>query len=113
MKRSSSIVNLGLLQTACSPNPDENLKKTLAFAERAAKQGANERYVGYLVERSDFDELPQDFESIVGRQDDAEPLEQLLAQLTEAVPLAGEPVLERRGPVDGQAPEKGAAEQCQ
>jgi N-carbamoylputrescine amidase len=40
MKRSSSIVNLGLLQTACSPNPDENLKKTLAFAERAAKQGA-------------------------------------------------------------------------
>src|SRR6201996_2114790 len=40
MKKSSSIVKLGLLQTACSRNPDANLKKTLAFAERAAKQGA-------------------------------------------------------------------------
>src|ERR1700749_1155525 len=41
MKRSSSsVVKLGLLQTACSANPAANLKKTLAFAERAAKQGA-------------------------------------------------------------------------
>jgi len=40
MKRASSIVNLGLLQTTCSPDPDENLKKTLSFAERAARQGA-------------------------------------------------------------------------
>ncbi len=37
---SSSTVKLGLLQTACSANPATNLKKTLAFAERAAKQGA-------------------------------------------------------------------------
>src|ERR1700733_16193433 len=41
MKRlSSSTVKLGLLQTSCSPDPAANLKKTLAFAERAAKQGA-------------------------------------------------------------------------
>lgn len=40
MKRSSSIVKLGLLQTACSSEPNANLKKTLAFAERAARQGA-------------------------------------------------------------------------
>lgn len=38
--KSSSIVNLGLVQTACSANPAENLKKTLAAAERAAKAGA-------------------------------------------------------------------------
>jgi N-carbamoylputrescine amidase len=31
---------LGLIQTACSANPAENLKKTLAAAERAAKAGA-------------------------------------------------------------------------
>jgi len=42
MKRSSSssVVKLGLLQTACSPDPAANLAKTLAFAERAARQGA-------------------------------------------------------------------------
>ena len=34
-------VKLGLLQHACSANPAENLKKTLALAEKAAKQGAN------------------------------------------------------------------------
>ncbi len=33
-------VTLGLLQHACSANPAENLKKTLALAENAAKQGA-------------------------------------------------------------------------
>jgi len=38
--RKSSIVKLGLLQSACSANPAENLKKTLALAEKAAKQGA-------------------------------------------------------------------------
>jgi N-carbamoylputrescine amidase len=38
--KSSSVVNLGLIQTACSANPAENLKKTLAFTEKAAKQGA-------------------------------------------------------------------------
>ena len=38
--KQSSIVKLGLLQTACSPNPAENLKKTLALTEKAAKQGA-------------------------------------------------------------------------
>src|ERR1700709_2559712 len=33
-------VTLGLLQHACSANPAENLKKTLALTERAAKKGA-------------------------------------------------------------------------
>ena len=36
----SSVVKLGLLQHACSSNPKDNLRKTLALAERAAKQGA-------------------------------------------------------------------------
>jgi N-carbamoylputrescine amidase len=42
MKRSSpgQVVTLGLLQSACSPNPKANLKQTLALAERAARQGA-------------------------------------------------------------------------
>ena len=40
MKASSSVVRLGLLQTSCSPDPKANLDKTLKFAERAAKQGA-------------------------------------------------------------------------
>ncbi|MGI8967046.1 MAG: nitrilase-related carbon-nitrogen hydrolase, partial [Limisphaerales bacterium] len=35
-----NIVQLGLLQTRCSKNPAENLKKTLALAEKAAQQGA-------------------------------------------------------------------------
>ena len=35
-----SIVKIGLIQTACSPDPAGNLKKTLAAANRAAKQGA-------------------------------------------------------------------------
>ena len=34
------IVTIGLLQTACSADPGANLKKTLAVAERAARQGA-------------------------------------------------------------------------
>jgi N-carbamoylputrescine amidase len=34
------IVTIGLLQTACSADPGVNLKKTLALAERAARQGA-------------------------------------------------------------------------
>jgi len=38
MKQNS--VRLGLLQTSCSSDPKENLQKTLAFAEKAAKQGA-------------------------------------------------------------------------
>jgi N-carbamoylputrescine amidase len=33
-------VTLGLLQHACSANPAENLKKTLALTEQAAKKGA-------------------------------------------------------------------------
>lgn len=41
MKRtSSSTLTLGLVQTACSADPEVNLKKTLAAAERAAKNGA-------------------------------------------------------------------------
>ena len=38
--KSSSVVKLGLLQHACSSDPKANLAKTLALAERAAKQGA-------------------------------------------------------------------------
>jgi len=41
MKRASAqTVKLGLIQTACSPDPDANLKKTLTLAERAARRGA-------------------------------------------------------------------------
>src|SRR6266516_3617005 len=40
MKRRSPTVALALLQTACSPDPGANLKKTLRAAERAAKAGA-------------------------------------------------------------------------
>ena len=42
MKRSASstVVKLGLLQTSCSPDPAANLRNTLDFAERAARQGA-------------------------------------------------------------------------
>lgn len=35
-----NLVKVGLLQTACSPKPAANLKKTLAAARRAADQGA-------------------------------------------------------------------------
>jgi N-carbamoylputrescine amidase len=38
--KSPTTIGLGLLQTACSASPKENLKKTLAAAERAAKAGA-------------------------------------------------------------------------
>ena len=38
--KSSAIVKLGLLQGRCSANPKENLRKTLAMAEQAAKRGA-------------------------------------------------------------------------
>ena len=34
------LVNVGLIQTRCSTNPDENLRRTLAETERLAKQGA-------------------------------------------------------------------------
>src|SRR5208282_1005587 len=41
MKRASAhAIRIGLIQGACSANPDANLKKTLALAERAARQGA-------------------------------------------------------------------------
>jgi N-carbamoylputrescine amidase len=40
MKARSSVVRLGLLQTSCSADPRANLAKTLAFAERAARRGA-------------------------------------------------------------------------
>ncbi len=36
----SSVVKLGLLQSTASPDPAENLKRTLALVEKAAKQGA-------------------------------------------------------------------------
>ena len=34
------VVNVGLIQTSCSERPEENLKKTVAQAERLAKDGA-------------------------------------------------------------------------
>jgi len=37
---SPSVVKLGLLQTACSPDPEANLKRTLSLAEKASNQGA-------------------------------------------------------------------------
>ena len=40
MKPASSVVRLGLLQSACSADPRVSLTKTLAQAEQAAKQGA-------------------------------------------------------------------------
>ena len=41
MKRSSSAtVRIGLIQTSCGPDPEANLRKTLAAAERAARKGA-------------------------------------------------------------------------
>ena len=40
MKRSSSEITLGLVQTACSSRPADNFKTTLAGVERAAKAGA-------------------------------------------------------------------------
>lgn len=42
MKRSPSSreVSIGLIQTSCSPNPDENFKKTTALIKEAAKKGA-------------------------------------------------------------------------
>jgi N-carbamoylputrescine amidase len=42
MKRSvpPAVVKIGLLQTSCSADPSANLKKTLAAAEGAARQGA-------------------------------------------------------------------------
>jgi N-carbamoylputrescine amidase len=41
MKRAAApAVRLGLIQSACSANPETNLKRTLALIERAARQGA-------------------------------------------------------------------------
>ena len=41
MKRApAQTVKLGLIQTACSADPDANLKKMLALADRAAQRGA-------------------------------------------------------------------------
>jgi N-carbamoylputrescine amidase len=40
MPPSSSIIKVGLVQTACSPDPKANLNKTLTAVERAARQGA-------------------------------------------------------------------------
>src|SRR5437899_12990001 len=40
MKSKPNIVNVGLIQNACSPDPAANLKKTLSLAGRAVKKGA-------------------------------------------------------------------------
>ena len=40
MKRPpATLVQIGLIQASCGPNPESNLRKTLAAAERAAKRG--------------------------------------------------------------------------
>jgi N-carbamoylputrescine amidase len=41
MKKSGSALVLGLVQTACSPDPAENLRHTLAGVRRAARDGAH------------------------------------------------------------------------
>ena len=42
MRRAAAqVVKLGLLQTHCLTGPETNLKRSLALAERAARQGAN------------------------------------------------------------------------
>ncbi len=40
MPPADKVVQIGLVQTACSPQPTANLQKTLAAVERAAEQGA-------------------------------------------------------------------------
>jgi N-carbamoylputrescine amidase len=40
-RRDSTKVKLGLLQTSCSPKPEENLRKILKRAEEAARKGAD------------------------------------------------------------------------
>src|ERR1051326_3199004 len=40
MPAAESIINVGLIQAACSADPAANLSKTLTAAERAAKEGA-------------------------------------------------------------------------
>ena len=77
MKRASAqAVNLGLIQTACSANPDANLKKTLALAERAAQRGAQIICTQELF-RSQYFCQSEDFgnfklaETIPGRTTDA------------------------------------------
>jgi N-carbamoylputrescine amidase len=40
MKSKSSVVRIGLMQHACSPDPRKNLAKALALTEKAARQGA-------------------------------------------------------------------------
>jgi len=39
-KKPGSVITLGLVQSACTPRPADNLKRTLALVERAARQGA-------------------------------------------------------------------------
>jgi N-carbamoylputrescine amidase len=39
-RKREAVVRIGLMQTACSVNPSVNLKKTLAAAEQAVRQGA-------------------------------------------------------------------------
>jgi N-carbamoylputrescine amidase len=40
MNATSSKIKIGLVQTRCSPDPQENLERTLARVEEAARQGA-------------------------------------------------------------------------
>lgn len=40
MPRSSANINVGLIQTACTPDAKANLKKTIGAAEHAARRGA-------------------------------------------------------------------------
>ena len=76
------------------------------------EQLANELQVSRFVEWSNLEDLPQDFDAFtaLGRQERAQSLQDLLLQLSEALSLAGDPVVEERRPVEKQAFEKLAAE---
>ena len=95
--KSSSTVKLGLLQMTCSPDPKVNLPKTLAFAERAARQGAKiictqELFRSQYFCQSEDHENFKLAESIPGPSTDAF---QKLAKKHRAVIIAS--VFEKRG----------------
>ena len=82
--------------------------------KRAKQQRANELDVSRFIEGCNFDALTQHFDAIIAlrRQDGGKSLEQQLPPLTKTVPLACQPVVEQWSPVDGEAFEKVATEQC-
>jgi len=98
MRTQSSTVQLGLLQTACSPDPRDNLKKTLSFAEQAARQGARivctqELFRSPYFCQSEAHENFQLAEPIPGPTTDA--LQKLAQELAVVLVV---PLFERQGP---------------